>query len=115
MDNCVFCKIINGEIPSSVVYEDEDMMAIRDIAPMAPVHVVMFLKQHVLVSANDITAENAHLVSKIFAKIPHIAALCGVEKSGYRVITNVGEDGGQTVLHMHFHLLGGKKLNTDLA
>ena len=107
--DCIFCKIIAGDIPSAKVYEDESVYAFRDIQPQAPVHVLVVPKAHVA-SADEINAENADLVAKIFAAIPKIAALEGLT-NGYRVITNCGEDGCQSVKHLHFHVLGGKKLS----
>ncbi|MBE6601379.1 MAG: histidine triad nucleotide-binding protein [Ruminococcaceae bacterium] len=113
MSNCIFCKIIAGEIPSSKVYEDDAVYAFRDINPMAPVHILIVPKVHVA-SANDVTAENAASVARIFEAIPKIAASEGLV-NGYRVITNCGEDGCQSVKHLHFHLLGGKKLPESMA
>ena len=107
--DCIFCKIIAGDIPSAKVYEDDSVYAFRDIQPQAPVHVLVVPKAHVA-SADEITAENADLVAKIFAAIPKIAAAEGLT-NGYRVITNCGEDGCQSVKHLHFHVLGGKKLS----
>ena len=107
--DCIFCKIIAGDIPSAKVYEDDSVYAFRDIQPQAPVHVLVVPKKHVA-SADEITAENADLVAKIFAAIPKIAAAEGLT-NGYRVITNCGEDGCQSVKHLHFHVLGGKKLS----
>ena len=107
--DCIFCKIIAGDIPSAKVYEDESVYAFRDIQPQAPVHVLVVPKQHVA-SADEVTAENAALVAKIFAAIPKIAKAEGLS-NGYRVITNCGEDGCQSVKHLHFHVLGGKKLS----
>ena len=107
--DCIFCKIIAGDIPSAKVYEDDSVYAFRDIQPQAPVHVLVVPKTHVA-SADEITAENADLVAKIFAAIPKIAAAEGLT-NGYRVITNCGEDGCQSVKHLHFHVLGGKKLS----
>lgn len=111
--DCIFCKIIAGEIPSSKVYEDENILAFRDIAPQAPVHVIVIPKKHIE-SADAITAANSIYVTKIFEAIPAIAKECGLE-NGYRIITNVGEDGCQSVKHIHFHLLGGKKLAESLG
>ena len=111
--DCIFCKIIAGDIPSAKVYEDDSVYAFRDIQPQAPVHVLVVPKAHVA-SADEITAENADLVAKIFAAIPKIAAAEGLA-NGYRVITNCGEDGCQSVKHLHFHLLGGKKLPESMA
>jgi histidine triad (HIT) family protein len=111
--SCLFCKIIAGEIPSKKVYEDEYVYAFYDIAPMAPVHVLFVPKQH-MDSADAVSAENSLYVAKIFEAIPKVAAELGLA-NGYRVITNCGEDGCQSVKHLHFHLLGGKKLPETLA
>ena len=111
--NCLFCEIIKGNIPSSKVYEDEYVYAFYDIAPMAPVHVLLIPKQH-LDSADAVTTENSVYVAKIFEAIPAVAKELGLE-NGYRVITNCGEDGCQSVKHLHFHLLGGKKLPETLG
>ncbi len=108
MDNCVFCGIANGAIPSKKVYEDELILAFYDLEPQAPVHVLVIPKQHIS-SANDVDESNASVVAHIFAKIPEIAATLGLD-NGYRIVTNCGEDGCQSVHHMHFHILGGKKL-----
>ena len=110
---CIFCKIIKGEIPSTKVYEDEMILAFRDINPEAPVHVLVVPKNHVA-SCEEINEENSSIISKIFEAIPKIASQEGL-KNGYRVIANVGEDGGQSVAHMHFHILGGTKLPIHLA
>ena len=107
--DCIFCKIIAGDIPSSKVYEDESVYAFRDIQPQAPVHVLVVPKAHIA-SADEVNGENAALVAKIFEAIPKIAAAEGLT-NGYRVITNCGEDGCQSVKHLHFHVLGGKKLS----
>ena len=106
MENCLFCKIVRGDIPSTKVYEDEKVLAFRDIAPMAPTHILVIPKTHIG-SVAEITAENAHIVAHIFTVIPEIARAEGLD-GGYRVVTNAGPDAGQTVLHLHFHLLGGK-------
>ena len=111
--DCIFCAIINGEIPSKKVYEDEKCFAFHDIAPMAPVHCLVIPKAHIS-SANEINEENADYISAIFTAIPKIAAELGLE-NGYRVITNIGEDGAQTVKHLHFHILGGKKLPENIV
>ena len=111
--DCVFCSIIDGKIPSDKVYEDELVLAFRDINPEAPVHILLIPKEHI-VSADCINSENSGIVAKIFELIPRIAADAGL-KGGYRIITNVGDDGGQSVHHMHFHILGGKKLPLHLA
>ena len=106
--SCIFCKIIAGEIPSSCVYEDEKVYAFKDINPEAKVHVLVVPRQHIE-SADDINAENSSVVAAVFEAIPKVAKACGLE-NGYRVITNIGEDGCQSVKHIHFHVLGGEKL-----
>ena len=113
MTNCIFCKIINGEIPSSKVYEDDNVYAFRDINPMAPVHVLVVPKTHIA-SADGIDAENSAYVARIFEAIPKIAASEGLV-NGYRVITNCGSDACQSVKHLHFHILGGKQLPDQMA
>lgn len=110
---CIFCEIIAGNIPSAKVYEDKQVYAFRDINPQAPVHVLVVPKQHIP-SADAINADNAAVVASIFAAIPKIAAQEGLT-NGYRIITNCGEDGCQSVQHLHFHLLGGKKLSEEMA
>ena len=110
---CLFCKIIASEIPSTKVYEDENVFAFRDINPQAPVHVLVVPKCHIE-SADAVNAENSTYVAQIFAAIPKIAAAEGLT-NGYRVITNCGEDGCQSVKHLHFHVLGGKRLSEEMA
>lgn len=112
--DCIFCKIINGEIPSDKVFENETVLAFRDINPQAPVHIVIIPKKHIS-SANELCAENISAVTDIFSAIPEIAKTVGVADSGYRIINNCGEDGGQTVKHIHFHLLGGRNLGEGLV
>lgn len=114
MENCIFCKIIKGEIPSKKVYEDDKVIAFHDINPEAPVHVLVIPKEHIQ-SANAINEENASIVAHIFVVINKIVKELGIDESGYRVLTNIGKDGGQTVPHMHFHILGGKELPIKLA
>lgn len=106
--DCLFCSIVAGDIPSSKVYEDERILAFNDINPEAPVHVLVIPKTHIQ-SANEIDSDNSAIVAYIFEKIPEIAKKCGLT-NGYRIINNCGEDGGQSVKHLHFHLLGGVKL-----
>ena len=113
MENCLFCKIVRGEIPSTKVYEDEKVLAFRDIAPMAPTHILVIPKAHIA-SVNEVNAENAAIVAHIFTVIPRVAAAERLE-GGYRVVSNCGADAGQTVHHLHFHILGGKQLNTEMA
>ena len=111
--DCIFCAIINGDIPSNKVYEDEKCYAFLDIQPQAPVHCLVIPKQHIT-SANEINAENVCYISAIFEAIPKIAAKLELD-NGYRVITNIGEDGAQTVKHLHFHILGGTKLSENIV
>ena len=106
MTDCIFCKIINGEIPSTKVYEDDFVLAFNDIAPHAPVHILVVPKEHI-VSAADITETNSYLTAKCFEAIAKIAKDKGLD-NGFRVINCCGRDGGQTVFHLHFHILGGK-------
>ena len=113
MSNCLFCKIVEGSIPSTKVYEDETVLAFRDIAPQAPTHILVIPKAHIP-SVNGITAENSSVVSHIFEIIPQIAAAEGLV-NGYRVVSNCGDDAGQTVHHLHFHILGGAELNIQMA
>ena len=113
MENCLFCKIIAGDIPSTKVYEDETVLAFRDIAPMAPTHILVIPKAHIS-SVAEITGDNSSVVAHIFEVIPAIAKAEGLE-NGYRVVSNCGDDAGQTVHHLHFHILGGKKLDEKMA
>lgn len=113
MADCIFCAIIAGEIPSTKVYEDEYVYAFRDINPQAPVHVIIVPKEHIC-CADAIDETNSALVARVFEAIPKIAKAEGLT-NGYRVINNCGEDGGQTVKHLHFHLLGGKKLGESIV
>lgn len=106
--DCIFCKIITGEIPSNKVYEDEKILAFHDINKSAPVHILVVPKSHIE-SLNGVNPENIEYISDILLKIPEIAKEFNIE-NGYRVVTNIGEDGGQSVLHLHFHILGGRKL-----
>ncbi len=111
--DCLFCKIAAGDIPASKVMETEELLAFHDIAPQAPVHILVIPKQHIC-CADAINADNSAVVAKIFEAIPAIAAKAGLV-NGYRVITNCGEDGCQSVKHLHFHILGGKKLSESMA
>ena len=111
MDDCVFCKIIKGDIPSKKVYEDDDILAFYDINPIAKVHVLVIPKKHIT-SLLELKEEDQDLLFHIFNKINEIAEMIGVAKTGFRVISNVGEDSGQAVKHLHFHILGGEKLPT---
>lgn len=113
MSDCLFCKIIQGEIPSAKVYEDELCYAFRDIAPQAPVHILVVPKAHID-SAAEIAEENAAVAAHILRVIPKIAGAEGLT-GGWRIVSNVGDDAGQTVHHLHFHILGGKRLSDQMA
>lgn len=113
MNDCLFCKIISGDIPSKKAYEDDKILAFYDIAPQAPVHILVIPKEHIA-SADEITAQNSNIVSYIFEKIPEIARSAKLE-NGYRIISNCGDDACQSVHHLHFHILGGAKLAEKMA
>jgi histidine triad (HIT) family protein len=106
---CLFCRIVAGEVPSTRVHEDDAVVAIRDISPRAPTHVLLLSRDHVP-SAASLTDDDAPLVGRIFAMAAEIARQEGIADRGYRIVTNVGEWGGQSVAHLHFHLLGGRAL-----
>lgn len=108
---CLFCEIINGNIPSTKVYEDEMIYAFKDINPAAPVHVLVVPKLHID-SVNEVDSENSKFISHIFEKIPEIAKSQGI--SSYRVINNCGKDAGQTVMHLHFHIVGGIEMGEKI-
>ena len=106
--DCIFCKIIKGEIPSEKVYESENVIAFKDINPMAPVHILIIPKTHIE-GANALDKDNVAVVSEIMLAARQIAESFNLE-NGWRIVTNVGEDGGQTVKHLHFHILGKRKM-----
>ena len=107
--DCIFCKIANKEIPTEMIYEDENVVAFNDLNPTAPVHILVIPKKHIA-SLNDATAEDTELLGKIMLTIQKIAVDQGIAEKGYRVVTNCGEQGGQSVKHLHFHLLGGREM-----
>ncbi len=107
--DCLFCKIIAGEIPSTKVYEDDLCYVFRDIAPQAPTHILVIPKEHIT-SVSAVTPENSAYVARIFEVIAKIAEDEGIAKDGYRVVSNIGERGQQTVPHLHFHVLGGRDM-----
>ena len=110
MPNCIFCKIAHGEIPSTKVYEDDTVLAFRDLDPQAPEHVLIIPKKH-LSSVLDFGAEDRELAAHILTDVvPALARMLGIDAGGFRLVTNTGADGGQTVGHLHFHLLGGRSL-----
>ena len=113
MENCLFCKIAAGIIPSTRVYEDELCLAFRDIAPQAPTHILVIPKEHIS-GMSAITAENAALAGHCLAVAAKVAQAEGLD-GGYRIVSNCGDDAGQTVHHLHFHILGGRKLSLEMA
>lgn len=112
--DCIFCKIAAGEIPSTKVYEDDKVLAFKDINPLAPVHILVIPKTHIESTA-EITADNSAVVAHIFEVIAKIAKEQGIDKDGFRVVSNCGENGCQSVKHLHFHILGGKKLDVAMG
>ena len=113
-EKCIFCKIIKGKIPSSKVYEDEEVLAFNDINPAAPIHVLVIPKKHIA-SLADMEEVDQKIISKIYKVINEIAEKQGFKEKGYRVIVNCGKDGGQEVGHLHFHLLAGKQLGEKIV
>ena len=109
MEDCLFCKIIKGEIPSKKAYEDDYVYAFWDISPTAPVHILVIPKVHIS-TLNDITEKNSEVISKIYEAIPKIAKENNIDKDGYRVVANCNKAAGQSVFHIHFHLIGGREL-----
>ncbi len=107
--NCIFCKIAAGQIPAALVFQDEDVVAFRDLHPQAKDHILLIPRQHI-VSMAELTKEHGPLLASIYIAAQTIARQIGIEQSGYRVVTNVGPDSGQSVFHLHFHLLGGEQL-----
>lgn len=113
MEDCIFCKIVKKEIDSTIVYEDEEILAFKDIHPVTPIHILVIPKKHIS-SAMEVSKEDQIVIGKMFLVIQKLAKQLGIEEKGFRVINNCGEDGGQEVKHFHFHLLGGTKLGTKL-
>ena len=113
MEDCIFCKLANGEIPTNIVYEDEFVTAFNDMNPQAPVHILVVPKKH-YASVLDVK-NNDEIITKIYNAINIIAKKQGFDKEGFRVINNCGENAGQTVMHMHFHILAGKKLGEKIV
>jgi len=114
MDNCIFCKIITGEIPSEKVYEDEEIIAFKDIKPVTPIHILVIPKKH-MEKLTDVVEEDTLLMGKMFIAINKIVKELGIEEKGFRVIVNCGKDGGQEVMHIHFHILAGRPLGTKIV
>lgn len=113
MEDCIFCKIVKGEIPSKKVYEDDEVLAFYDINPATPVHILVIPKEHIS-SLIDVKPENSKIISKIYEVINKIAEDMKIDKDGFRVIVNCGKDAGQEVMHLHFHILAGRKLGTKI-
>ena len=114
MEDCIFCKIIKGEIPSTKVYEDYEILAFNDVNPAAPIHILVISKKHIS-SLVDLNEEDEKLVGKIYSVINKIAEDRGFKDDGFRVIVNCGKNGGQEVMHLHFHILAGKKLGEKIV
>lgn len=114
MSDCLFCKIIDKDIVADIVYEDEKLLAFKDINPVAPVHILIIPKKHIS-SLNDIDEKNADIIGDIAIRAKEIAEDLGVKEDGYRIINNIGDDGGQTVKHLHFHLIGGRELGWPMG
>ncbi|MBE0461153.1 MAG: histidine triad nucleotide-binding protein [Acidobacteriota bacterium] len=110
MENCIFCKIIQKEIPTSFIYEDDRMVAFKDINPQAPIHILLIPKEH-YASLNDVPEDKKDILSHLLLKARQIALEQGISERGYRIVLNTARDSGQEVLHIHFHLLGGRRMN----
>jgi len=106
---CIFCKIVRGEIPTDLVFENENLVAFKDINPVAPVHILVVPRKHII-STNEMETYDQPLIGEIFQVMQKLARQFGISESGYRIFANTGADGGQEVPHLHFHLIGGKKL-----
>jgi histidine triad (HIT) family protein len=109
MDNCLFCKIINGEIPVKKVYENEHILAFRDIDPKAPVHILVIPKKHIR-SVNELKSSDKNLAGELLLSAKKIAKDEGIDSKGFRIIFNTNDDGGQTVYHIHMHIMGGRQM-----
>lgn len=113
MDDCLFCKIIRKEIPGDIIYENDEVAVIKDINPVAPVHLLVVPKEHIA-NMNKINSENSKYISAIFEEIPKIAKNENIDETGYRVISNCGFDAWQAIQHLHFHLIGGRNLGPKI-
>ena len=114
MEDCLFCKIIKGEIPANKVYEDEEILAFHDIKPAAPIHILVIPKKHIT-SLAHMEKEDEAIIGKIYGIINKIAEDKGFKEEGYRVVVNCGKNGGQTVMHLHFHILAGRQFGEKIA
>ena len=110
MSDCLFCKILDGEIPCDKVYENEHVIVFRDVNPQAPTHVLVIPRNHIS-TVNDLTEDNKNIVGEMMLAAQHVAKLEGIDEAGYRLIMNCNEGAGQTVFHIHLHVLGGRALN----
>lgn len=108
--DCIFCKIVSGEIPTNKIYEDDEILVFNDLSPQAPIHFLVIPKEHIE-SCNFITEKNERVIGKIYSKIAELAKEMGFAESGYRIVNNCNNDGGQTVKHIHFHVLAKRSLN----
>ena len=109
MEDCLFCKIVNKEIPAEVVFENETIIAFEDINPQAPIHILLIPKEH-FTSLNDVTEEKKEILGELLIKARQIAKEKGLANNGYRIVLNTGKDSGQAVFHIHFHLFGGRRM-----
>lgn len=114
MEECIFCKIIKGEIPSEKVYEDDEVLAFKDIQPAAPIHVLIIPKKHIT-NLMEVSKEDSELMGKIIETIQKIAKQLEIKEKGFRIISNCGPDSGQEVMHLHFHLLAGRKMGPKIV
>ena len=114
MEDCLFCKIIKGDIPSEKVYEDEEVLCFKDINPATPIHILVIPKKHIT-NLLEVKPEDSRIISKIYEVINKLAKDLKIEKEGFRVIVNCGKDAGQEVMHLHFHMLAGKKLGDKIV
>ena len=110
VENCLFCKIAEGQIPAKIIYQDEDVVAFEDINPQAPHHILLIPRRHIS-SMSDLTLEDGPMLALLFVTADRLAKKLGLGERGYRFVTNVGPDAGQSVFHLHFHLLGGRKFS----
>jgi histidine triad (HIT) family protein len=114
MDDCIFCKIIKGEAPATILYQDEQIIAFRDIHPVAPTHLLIVPVKHI-VSVNDVLPEDEPVMGRLFTVAKQLAAQEGITESGYRLIVNTGAHGGQVVFHLHMHLMGGQRMRHPIG
>lgn len=114
MDDCIFCKIITGDIPSDILYRDDEVLAFRDVNPVAPTHILIIPVEH-LVTTQDISDDNISLTGKMIRTANRLANQEGISENGYRLVINCGEQGGQVVQHLHMHLIGGRQLSSSLG